>query len=161
MRSTSARMGFTLIALLILSSLWLQGCGDPPATAVLQYGSIRVEALLPDSTLADSVEIALDDVNLGTYDNPYTLNNVLAGSHLLAMSHTDSIAPDSSIEYQNSDTLTVSSGQVSAASWTLIAEGPYPGNPAPQFSVYDLDSNLVSLAGSAGKIVLLYFFEST
>jgi len=144
-----------------ICAIGLYGCGDPPTNAVEQRGSILVRGILPNDSLADSVNIKLDNEMLGVFLNPHTVVGLYAGKHLLEIG---------SVQVQDTTTLTYFSAPrlvevlhnlVTTADFELVAQGPYPGNPAPDFELYDLDSNLVSLSGLAGKVVLLYFFEST
>jgi hypothetical protein len=140
----------------LICGAMIMSCGNPPGSAQVQMGDIEIHATLPpNSTLADSVTVVLDADTLGTFANPHTVYSVVAGSHWLDVRYSDSVT-----DYQYSDAIIVGSGQTTQANWTLTAAGAYPGNPAPNFTVYDLDSNLVSLSGLSGKIVLLYFFET-
>ena len=161
---------FIIAAVLLALTLLFWGCGDPPTTAVEQRGSIEISGfLLPDTNLAkldttdvadvDSINIKLDDDSLGYFDNPYKIENVIAGIHQLqVISWWRSEILDSSFKFQRTDVITVEPKVVNTEDFYLIRGGPYIGNPAHDFELYDLNSNLVSLSGSAGKVVLLYFF---
>jgi hypothetical protein len=143
----------------MLIGLW--GCGDTPSAPEEQVGSIQVYGMLPDSTQAEHIGITLDDIDLGIFDNPHTVEDVQAGLHKLEVMTWDTIAPDEIEQYYSMTFVEVDPQQVSVAELSLTQEGPFVGNPAPDFSLYDLDSNLVSLSGLEGKVLLLYFFSNT
>ncbi len=148
-----------VIALAGLVVLW--GCGDSPSTAVDLVGSIEVIGYLPNDSLAEFIDITLDDQPLGIFANPHTLTDILAGMHKLGVVTWDTLPSDSIEEYSRTEYVTIEPGQVTTAEIFLVADGPYEGNPAPDFTLYDLDSNLVALSDFTGEIVLLYFFVST
>jgi len=146
---------------LIFSTFLIWGCGDPPTTAVEQRGSIEVRGMMTDSTLADSIHITLDDTFLGSFPNPHICENILAGTHLVEVGSID-VQSDTVVEYWSTPQLVeVLPNATTLTEFTLVTEAPYVGNIAPDFDLRDLDSNLVSLSGSAGEVVLLYFFTAT
>lgn len=159
-RNQNPRLAAILLTLLTVILIVLWGCGDAPPAPEDQVGSIAVTGLLPDTTLADYISICLDDVDLGIFDNPHTLDNVIAGLHKLEVMTWDTIAPDDIDQYYKLDYITVQPEQVTVAEFTLSQEGPFVGNPALDFALYDLDSNLVSLDSIDEKIAILYFFSS-
>ncbi len=150
---------FSAIVLLGIAVLW--GCGDAPSTAVDLVGSIEVIGYLPNDSLAEFIDVTLDDQPLGIFANPHTLTDILAGMHKLGVVTWDTLPSDSIEEYSRTEYVTIEPGQVTTAEIFLFADGPYEGNPAPDFTLYDLDSNLVALSDFTGEIVLLYFFVST
>jgi hypothetical protein len=148
---------------LIVLLVTMIGCGDPPQAPMELRGNIIVRGTLPDGNLADSMQITLDDVNLGySLNNPDTLMNLWAGSHRISVK-TYQTYQGSILEYLNIPHMVmVASAQTTVDVCSLTADipfAPYEGFMAPDFSTYDLDSNLVCLDSLAGKVALLYFWS--
>ena len=156
---------------LLLIALLIWGCGDPPSTAVdIRFGSIQVDGrLLPDSSAADSIWILVDPDPDSIYTqvyfpNPHILTELPAGTHLLAVGTVARYESDTLAYYSVPRLVEVQPAQITTATFALttnIPTAPREGYIAPDFQLYDLDSNLVSLSGLSGEIVLLYFFTST
>ncbi|GEM_PF-1316906 len=157
------RISITASIPLLLIVLLLGGCGDAPTTATDWVGNLQVLGTLQGGQPADSLLISLDGDTLGYLPNPHTFENLIAGEHFLGV-YTVARYENDTLEYFcQPKTVSVNPGQTTVAEFSLITdipESPYPGYVAPDFALYDLDSNLVSLSGLNGKIVLLYFFES-
>lgn len=167
MKPAVAHSGLAIFtaAISCLAISLLCGCGDPPTTAMDWVGSIEVEGkLLPDSSSADSISIKLDGNNLGYFPCPHILTDLFAGTHQVEVTTIARYEQDTLQYFSEPKNVTVEPGQTVSAVFTLatdIPESPYAGYMAPDFQLYDLDSNLVSLSGLADQVVLLYFFAST
>lgn len=149
------------IVAFIAAVVVLWGCGDPPTTAVEQRGAIEVTGILPNDSLTDSITITLDEDSLGCFANPHCCENLLAGTHLVGVGAMDHQG-DTTVEYWSMPQLVeVRFDETTLVEFHLVTEAPYVGNVAPDFALYDLDSNLVSLSGLEGEVVMLYFFTST
>jgi hypothetical protein len=149
---------------LVVLALLMMGCGDPPQAPTEQRGNVIVQGTLPDGNLADSMQITLDDVDLGYHLNPDTLMNLWAGTHRVSVKTYQNYQGDT-LEYLNIPHMVIVGStltSVDVCSLTAdIPSAPYVGFMAPNFSTYDLDSNLVCLDSLAGKVALLYFWSFT
>jgi hypothetical protein len=149
--------------LFVATALLFWGCGDPPQAPQEQRGQVVVQGTLPDNNLADSMQITLDDVNLGyVHTNPDTLTNLWAGTHRISIK-TYQLYQGSVLEYLNiPHTVIVGPALTTVDVCSLTADipsAPYVGFMAPDFNTYDLDTNVVCRDSLAGKVALLYFWS--
>lgn len=151
-------------ALLLGATLFLWSCGDLPTAAVEQRGSIEVGGVLPDNSPADSIHVTLDEDLLGYFPNPHIIENLLVGTYWVEVRTTALYESDTLDYYSELQKVKVSHKQTTIATFPLdtdIPVSPYAGYVAPDFELNDIESNLVSLSGLAGEVVLLYFFTAT
>lgn len=135
-------------------TILLGGCGDPPASPPEQLrGHLEVVGIMPNDSLADSVQITIDEVLLGTFENPHLCENIVAGTHLVEV-NTQEMSDSTLIEYSGAQQVTILPDSTIQRQFALLGL-------APDFKLYDLDSNLVSMSSLSGKVVMLYFFVST
>ncbi len=167
MKLLLGQVRFTVAAFLLIAAFMIWNCGDTPTSADEEMGSIEVRGYLPNNDPADSIIISLDGDSLGIFLNPYILENLIAGIHQLEVRSRDIFAPDSIINYYSPPTkVKVWNGLSIPWNFALVADvipvSPYAGYMAPDFELYDLDTNLVSLSDltNANKVALLYFFSS-
>jgi hypothetical protein len=159
MRTKYSLAGIGLIAAMIALLLW--GCGDPPPTAPSQ-GSITIAArTMPDSSLADSIQITLDGVAQGSppgsyFPNPYTLSNLFIGTHQLIVTTAKTVG-SILLTYTQTLMVPVQPNAAVQASFQLHALEV----PAPAFTLKNYDSSMVSLSDYAGEVRFLYFFSIT
>jgi hypothetical protein len=139
--------------------LW--GCGDPPTAVPTELrGSIQVEGrLTTDSSLVDPLHIVLDGDTLGYFTHPIILEDLYAGVHRIDASAEVASGSDT-VLYSNllkTRDFTVFENETTVATCSLQIL------IAPDFSLYDIDTTLVTLStfDAADEIVILYFFEST
>jgi hypothetical protein len=151
--------GIGLIA--ALTGLLLWGCGDPPPTAPSQ-GSITIAArTLPDSSLADSMQITLDGVLQGSppgsyFPNPYTLSNLIIGTHQLIVTTAKTVG-SMLFTYSQTQMVPVQPNATLQANFQLQPLEV----PAPNFTLKNYDSTMISLNDYAGEVRFLYFFSIT
>jgi hypothetical protein len=148
--------------LVFVTALLFWGCGDPPQAPTEQRGNVIVRGTLPDGNLADSMQITLDDNNLGYHTNPDTLTNLWAGTHRISVK-TYQNYQGSILEYLNiPHMVTVGPAQTTVDVCSLTADipiAPYVGFRAPDFNTLDLDSQIVCLDSLSGKVALIYFWS--
>ncbi len=139
---------FSLFCLTVLT----HRCGKIPSPLPLPFtGSIRVTAM--DTSSVDSIQIDLNDQQLGLFKNPALLTDVTVGFHKLFVKNETSAGTTKTVE--------VLQDQTTPAWFWLVSEGPYVGNQAPEFDAQDIQGNSLSLEGLKGKVILLAFFEYT
>ena len=140
------------VIVLVAMSMLVQHCGSPPpAMPEVSYGSLRIIAM--DTASIRSIYFDLDDVKYGKHPNPYVLDQVVAGTHkLLVYNETKSGSVTGAEVFRDRRT---------EIRVNLLAEGPYVGGVAPNFSATSIDDQTLSLEAMKGKVVLLAFFEHT
>jgi hypothetical protein len=146
------KTSFTYGLLLSVSLVLMQHCGSPPpGMPDVSYGSLRIMAM--DTASIRSIYFDLDDVKYGKHPNPFVLDQVVAGTHKLLV-----------YDERNSGSVTaveVFRDRRTEIKVNLLAEGPYVGGVAPNFTVKSIDDQTLSLEAMKGKVVLLAFFEHT
>jgi hypothetical protein len=143
-----------LFACLAIAGLLLFGCGTPPGAPPEQLrGNILITSVLPSDSLPDSIEILIDEVSWGLFANPHLCEGVVAGMHLVEVLAREITAAET-IEYSGAQHVAVLPDSTVEQQFSLLGL-------APDFALYDLDSNLVSMSSLLGKVVMLYFFHST
>ena len=151
--------GAALLPLTALVLLW--GCGDPPNAVPPELrGSLEVEGrLTTDSSLVDSVHIVLDGDSLGYFTHPIIFEDLVAGTHRIDAS-TEIASGSDTVLYSN---LLKTRDFAVFENETTVATCSLQILVAPDFSLYDIDTTLVTLSDleAADEIVVLYFFEST
>jgi hypothetical protein len=126
-------------------------CGKAPGPLPdARIGSVRITA--SGVSVIDSVRVVLDDRDMGKYANPVTVSDVTAGIHKLSLVIGGAATPPQPVEVRRGETTPVI---------FVFSTGPYPGNPAPLFTVKDVKGDSISLSKQKGKVVLLVFFEHT
>ncbi|MBU0517429.1 peroxiredoxin family protein [bacterium] len=154
----------TVSLLLAAFILLFSGCGDAPTDPVEQRGTLVINGIMPSGSPADSVWIMLDSETLGTFANPHQ-TSVFAGNHFLEVKSFVYVNPDSSTDYFSAPQyVEVLNNQTVIAEFQLetdIPIAPYAGAMAPDFTVFDIASNQISLADLSGKIAVLYFYSFT
>lgn len=129
-----------------------QGCGKTPGSLPLPLtGTLFVAAM--DTTLIDSVALNMDNLDYGKFPNPFTLRDVVIGSHKLFI-YSEAAAG-------TTKTFDVFQDETTRAFFWLSTTGPFVGNVAPDFSTTDTDGLPVSLEALKGKVILLALFEHT
>ena len=142
----------SMVLILFGLTLFVNRCGKSPSLIPLPYmGSIRITAM--DTSSVDSIQVELDDENLGLFENPALLTDVTVGFHKLFIQNETSAGTTKTVE--------VFRDLTTAAWFWLVTEGPYVGNQAPAFDVQDIQGQSLSLEGLKGKVILLAFFEYT
>jgi hypothetical protein len=147
---------------LLLALVLLAGCGDPPNDPEMWMGSIEVRGQLGATGPADSLHIILDDDTLGYRHNPYTIENVMAGTHQLLIRTVTVVQQDTLVWFCAPHSVVVGHDQKTLAALTLqtnVPVSPHPGCQAPDFALNDLDGNPITLDGLSGEVALLYFFS--
>jgi hypothetical protein len=131
--------------------LWLK-CGKAPGPfPSVQIGSIRISAT--GTSPGESIRIRLDDVDLGEFSNPFTLNDVAVGLHKLCLVIRGVTTPPQMV--------TVKRGETAVVTFQYASSGPYVGGKAPSFAVKPIKGDSLVLSKQKGKVVLLVFFEHT
>lgn len=160
-RMNDIKISFLLLIVLCFSFWIFVGCGDPPGTAPAELrGSLEIEGrLTTDSSLVDTLHIILDGDTLGYFTHPIILEDLYAGIHRIDASTEIALGSDT-VLYSNllkTRDFTVFENEMSVATCSLQIL------IAPDFSLYNIDTTLVSLSDleEANEIVVLYFFEST
>ncbi len=149
-RTASTFMKIVLNSFLLV--LLFIHCGktpsEPPAPVT---GSIEITAAI-DTSLADSMEIWLDNIPQGKQANPCILENVIAGSHQVALTKEDTASP---IDYTCSPQVVhVKENKMASVSFALT-------KLAPDFTLKNLSNEDVTLSEFQGKVVLLIFYSHT
>ncbi len=139
-------------SLVLLGFLIWSGCGKLPLPLPdILTGSIKIIAM--DTLAIDSVHVVLDDAEMGHFQNPYVLDNVVVGTHKLFVQ--DKLGASST------DLIEVKKDEITSSTFILQTIGPYLGNTAPAFSTTDIQENQITSESLKGKVVLLAFFEHT
>jgi hypothetical protein len=143
------------IATLALCAVLLCGC---ETESILPPPELRgdLEVLgftVPDGEHPDSINIALDGDSLGWFSNPHVFAGIYAGTHLVEISVFKAV-DTTMVEYSGAASAIIEASQSLQLDIAMLGL-------APDFELYDLDSNLVSMSNLSGQVVLLYFFHST
>jgi hypothetical protein len=143
------------ILLAICGAVWAFGlfqCGVPPTAIPDPYtGILKITAM--DTLIVDSVSVALDDIPQGRRDNPCILGDVVVGIHKVFVQNPATAGASATVEiFRDRRTDLV---------LTLLSQGPFVGNVAPDFSVRTIDDSVMQMQKQRGKVVLLVFFEHT
>jgi hypothetical protein len=143
-------MKVTLILLLIM--LFLLGCGKGPSTEPeIQVGSLLITTYL-DTSSVDSMIVNVDGANLGIQSNPYLLDNLIAGQHLVSVAKSDPYSP---IDYSSiPKEVLISHHQTTDVSFSLTKF-------APIFTLNNLNDEQVALDDYRDQVILLIFFTHT
>ncbi len=142
------------VGLFLVICLALMGweCGDPPTSAPPPVtGDLRATAL--DTTVIDSIQVEIDDLPFGMHRNPCTITGIVIGVHRLFVTDRGASSSATMVE--------VFRGRRSDVMLTLLSQGPYPGQAAPNFAARTITNDSISLQQLRDKIVLLVFFEHT
>lgn len=120
---------------------------DPPDPKI---GAMKISATL-EMMLVDSMNVLLDNESIGIKPNPYVLIDLVAGSHLVAVSKDD---PMSVVNFSSSPRLvTVTENDTCDVIFALTKF-------APNFTLKKLKNDeSVTLADLQGKAVLLVFYS--
>ena len=132
-----------------ISTTW--ECGDPPSSAPLYTGDLRISATY--KAPLDSISVVLDYAALGKRPNPCTITGLAIGTHRLLVSGNGLAGSQAMVQIQRD--------RRSDVSFTLRDNGPYVEDIAPEFSVKGTRGDSLSLQQLRGKVVLLVFFEHT
>ncbi|RJP73340.1 MAG: hypothetical protein C4524_14750 [Candidatus Zixiibacteriota bacterium] len=147
---------------MLLTAALLAGCGDKPTEPDIWTGSIEVRGQLGAGGPADSLHIILDDDTLGYRPYAYVIDEVVAGKHRLLVHTVTCLQQDTLVWFSPPQDVWVEPLQKRLAEFTLqtnLPASPYPGFPAPDFTLADLDSNELTLDSFSGEVTLLYFFS--
>ncbi|MFC1726066.1 peroxiredoxin family protein [candidate division KSB1 bacterium] len=139
---------------LLLSLLIYQvNCGDKPSSPpTTEYGSLKITAV-HDSTETESVNIELDDISMGTMDNPCILNEIEVGTHRIFASYNQLNS--------KSELITVEKDKQTEVTLNLYDYSPYEGFLAPDFIFRDTDGDTIQLKELKGKTVLFFLMDYT
>ena len=141
------------IILLLLPLLVITYCGkapsDPPP---VQTGSLLITALI-DTNLIDSMEVILDDNNLGIYPNPCILTDLVIGKHQITLSKDD--PADTLVDFNcNPELVEINNADTTRIELSLT-------KLAPDFTLENLNHEERTLHDYQGKVVFLVFFSNT
>ena len=141
------------VILLLLPLLVITYCGkapsDPPP---VQTGSLLITALI-DTNLIDSMEVILDDNNLGIYPNPCILTDLVIGKHQITLSKDD--PADTLVDFNcNPEMIEINTEDTTRIELSLT-------KLAPDFTLQNLNQEDRTLHEYHGKVVFLVFFSYT
>jgi len=141
------------LILLLLPVLTVNYCGkspsDPPA---VQTGSLMITALI-DTQLVDSMEVILDDNDLGIHQNPCVLSEVVIGTHKVTLSKDD--PADTLVDFNcNPELVEINNADTTRIELSLT-------KLAPDFTLENLNHEERTLHDYQGKVVFLVFFSNT
>jgi hypothetical protein len=142
-----------ILSLSLLLLLLLSYCGKSPSDPpVIPTGSLRIAALI-DTNLVDSMAVQLDNKDLGMFQNPCVLSDLVTGRHQVALSKKD--PADSLVDFNCSPKMVEIKNNDTTKIELLLTK------LAPDFTLENLNQEERALQDFRGKVVFLVFFSYT
>ena len=151
MNLNKIRIIILVICVILHLMMWFR-CGKTPTdTPPIQYGSAKIVAQI-DSISVDSAEVILDNISLGLKSLPFLMTDIIAGTHQFSLKKEDPFSP---IDYSSVPKLAAVPANDTAEVVIALTK------LAPNFTLYNLDNEEITLEHYRGKVVLLIFYSYT